>query len=277
MHTVMMVARKEFRDAVRNRWALAVMLLFAVLALAMAYFGATASGKLGFYSFDATIASLTTLAAFVVPLIALLIAYDTVVGERSSGTLPLLLSYPLSRSQLLTGKFVGYSSVLATTTVAGFGLSVALIQILTPEARSLVAWVDIGRFMASASLLGASFVGVACTLSVLTHDKARAAGLALLTWFVLVVLFDLLFLAVLVASGGNPVERAVYPYLLLLNPIDVFRLVNLTALGKGGGNGVFLGMTAAHAYRPWLPWAALAVWSVLPFIGALYAFRKQEV
>jgi len=131
--------------------------------------------------------------------------------------------------------------------------------------------------MASASLLGASFAGTACLISVLTRDKARAAGMALLTWFLLVVLFDLLLLAVLVVSGGNAVERAVYPYLLLLNPIDVFRLANLVSLGGAAGNDVFLAMTAAHAYHPALLYAALVAWAGAPFGLALLRFRKQEV
>ncbi|HKJ95044.1 MAG TPA: ABC transporter permease, partial [Gammaproteobacteria bacterium] len=64
MNSVLAVAGKEFRDDFRNRWAIAITLLFAVLALGIAYFGAATAGRVGFTSFDATIASLTTLAAF---------------------------------------------------------------------------------------------------------------------------------------------------------------------------------------------------------------------
>lgn len=277
MTNIFAVSRKEFRDSFRNRWVLAITLLFTVLALGLAYFGAAASGRVGFESFDSTIASLTTLAAFVIPLIGLLIAYDTVVGERDSGTLLLLLSYPLTRTELLTGKFIGHSGVLGIATVVGFGIAVALIQVMSPEARSLVAWEDIAGFMASAALLGASFAGMACLVSVLTRDKSRASGLALLIWFILVILFDLLLLAALVASGGDAIERAVYPYLLLLNPIDVFRLVNLVALGGGSGNAIFMGMTGGHVYSIPALYAVLLVWSVAPFAAALVAFRKQEV
>ena len=43
----------------------------------------------------ATVASLTSLATFLMPLIALLLAYDAIVGEEEGGTLLLLLTYPL--------------------------------------------------------------------------------------------------------------------------------------------------------------------------------------
>ncbi len=277
MDNIVAVACKEFRDGFRNRWMLATGCLFAVLALGIAYFGAVTSGRVGFTSLDVTIASLTTLAAFVIPLISLLIGYDTVVGERDSGTLSLLLSYPLSRTELIAGKFLGHSAVLAVAIVVGFGAAVAAIEIMSPGARTLDAWGDMAMFMLSASLLGTSFVGMACLISVLTRDKARAAALALLTWFSLVVLFDLVLLAVLVVSGGNATERAIYPYLLLLNPIDVFRLVNLIGLGGGGGNAVFMAMTAAHAYDPGVLYGALVAWTVAPFVVALRAFQRQEI
>lgn len=276
MDNILAIACKEFRDGFRNRWMLATGCIFAVLALGIAYFGAVTSGHVGLTSLDATIASLTTLAAFVIPLISLLIAYDTVVGERDSGTLSLLLSYPLSRVELIAGKFLGHSAVLAVAIIGGFGTAVAAIEIMTPGARTLAAWGNIATFVLSASLLGTSFIGMACLLSILTRDKARAAALALLTWFSLVVLFDLVLLAVLVISRGNPTERAIYPYLLLLNPIDLFRLINLIGLG-GGGNAIFMSMTAAHAYDWGVLYGALVAWTVAPFILALLAFQRQEI
>lgn len=277
MRSILAIARKEFHDGFRSRWTLAITALFAVLALGIAYFGAAAAGRLGFVSFNATLASLTTLAAFVIPLIGLLIAYDTIVGERESGTLALLLSYPLSRAELIAGKFIGHSAVLAVATAVGFGAAVVLIQLMTPAARTWSAWWHLGVFVGSASLLGASFAGMACLISALAREKARAAGLALLAWFVLVMLFDLALLALLVVSGGNAMERALYPYLLLANPIDAFRLVNLVALGDGAGNDVFMSMTAAHVYRPTLLVAAMLAWGFGPFLLALLAFRRQEL
>lgn len=277
MHNIVTVAIKEFRDDFRNRWTLAITAVFAALALGIAYFGAAASGQVGFTSFAATLASLTTLGAFVIPLIGLLIAYDTIVGEQESGTLLLLLSYPLSRAELAAGKFLGHTSALSAATVVGFGIAFAAFEIMMPEVRTVAAWASIGTFMLSAALLGASFIGFACLISSLTAEKARGAGLALLTWFTLVVLFDLLLLAVLVLSGGNQLERVAFPYLLLLNPIDVFRLINLLGLGGSGGNAFFMAMAAGHVYRIGVLYCALAAWVAVPCAAAIWAFRSREI
>ena len=81
MKAIITVAKKEFRDGLRNRWVLSICIIFAVLAMGLAYFGAAAAGKVGFTSLSSTIVSLASLAVFIIPLIALMIAYDSIVGE----------------------------------------------------------------------------------------------------------------------------------------------------------------------------------------------------
>src|SRR5690606_11021906 len=86
MSNVLIVAHKEFRDGLRNRWVLAISIMLGLLAIGIAYFGAAASGSVGFTSLPTTIVSLSSLAVFLIPLIALLLAYDAVVGEQHQGT-----------------------------------------------------------------------------------------------------------------------------------------------------------------------------------------------
>src|SRR5690554_8016479 len=121
MNPIWNIASKELSDGLRNRWLLAISLLFAVLAVGIAWLGAAAAGTVGFTSIPSTIASLSSLATFLMPLIALLLAYDAIVGEDEGGTLMLLLTYPLRRGQLLLGKFVGHGLILALATLIGFG------------------------------------------------------------------------------------------------------------------------------------------------------------
>ena len=127
MNQIWNIARKELSDGLRNRWLLAISLLFAMLAAGIAWLGAAASGQVGFTSIPATIASLSSLATFLMPLIALLLAYDAIVGEEEGGTLLLLLTYPLSRAQILLGKFIGHGLILGLATLIGFGCAALAI------------------------------------------------------------------------------------------------------------------------------------------------------
>jgi Cu-processing system permease protein len=45
---ILTVAAKEFRDRMRNRWVLAVALVFTVFSLVIAYFGGAQQGRWAF-------------------------------------------------------------------------------------------------------------------------------------------------------------------------------------------------------------------------------------
>ncbi|MDF3931115.1 ABC transporter permease [Pseudomonas citronellolis] len=257
MNPLWHIARKELADGLRNRWLLAISLLFALLAVAIAWFGAAASGSVGFTSIPATIVSLASLATFLVPLIALLLAYDAIVGEDEGGTLMLLLSYPLTSGQLLLGKFLGHGLVLALATLLGFGAAAAAIAALAEVQLPLLLWA-FGRFMLSSCLLGWAFLAMAYALSARATEKSGAAGLALGLWFCFVLAFDLALLAAL-ALGQGRLGADLLPWLLLLNPTDVYRLINLSGFAADAAIGVMdlgrdLPLPAAAL------WLALALW-----------------
>ena len=64
------IASREFRDRLRNRWVLAVALVFALFALAIAWFGMAQQGSVGYRGIDVTIVSLSSLVTYLVPLVA---------------------------------------------------------------------------------------------------------------------------------------------------------------------------------------------------------------
>jgi len=274
MKQIYTIARKEFSDGLRNRWLLAISLLFAVLAVGIAWLGAAASGQLGFTSIPATIASLASLATFLVPLIALLLAYDAIVGEDEGGTLMLLLTYPLSRGQLLLGKFVGHGLILALATLIGFGCAALAIAVLVADVDlGLLVWA-FTRFMLSSTLLGWVFLAMAYVLSSRVNEKSSAAGLALGLWFLFVLVFDLALLALLVLSQGkfNP---DLLPWLLLLNPTDVYRLINLSGF-EGSGNAVgVMALGGDLSLAGGLLWLCLLLWVVAPLLLAYGVFRRR--
>lgn len=273
MNPVWNIARKELSDGLRNRWLLAISLLFAVLAVGIAWLGAAASGQLGFTSVPATVASLASLATFLMPLIALLLAYDAIVGEDEGGTLTLLLTYPLGRGQILLGKFVGHGLILALATLIGFGCAMLAIAVLVEDIElSLLIWA-FGRFMLSSTLLGWVFLAMAYVLSSKVNEKSSAAGLALGVWFLFVLVFDLVLLALLVLSEGK-FSPEVLPWLLLLNPTDIYRLINLSGLDGGSTMGVLslgseLPLPAAGL------WLALLLWAGGLLLLAYAMFRRR--
>ncbi|PRB84239.1 ABC transporter permease [Pseudomonas sp. MYb185] len=273
MNQIWNIARKELSDGLRNRWLLAISLLFAALAVGIAWLGAAASGQLGFTSIPATIASLASLATFLMPLIALLLAYDAIVGEDEGGTLMLLMTYPIGRGQILLGKFVGHGLILALAVLIGFGCAAVAIGLLVDGVElNLLVWA-FGRFMLSSTLLGWAFLALAYLLSSLVSEKSSAAGLALGVWFLFVLVFDLVLLALLVFSEGkfNP---ELLPWLLLLNPTDIYRLINLSGFDGASTMGV-LSLGDDLPVQGLLLWLCLLAWAGLALALAYAAFRRR--
>lgn len=266
---IRVVAAKEFKDRLRNRWVLAAALVFAIFALVIAYFGAAQQGSVGLRSIDVTIASLVSLVIYLVPLIALILGFDAIVGERDRGSLDLLLSLPLTRLELILGKYLGLSLAFSLATLLGFGGAGAVLLVQLPGA-ALFHYLG---FLLSAMLLGMVFLALALLISTWAADRTRASGLAIATWFLFVLVFDLVLLGVLVATGGA-YGGEVFPYLLLLNPADVFRILNIFTLDEVrtlyGLSTLFPDFLA----NPFLLTGAMILWIVAPLSLAVWSFRR---
>ncbi len=265
---VQAVAAKEFRDRLRNRWVLAVAVVFTVFSLLITYFGSAAQGQIGPRSIELTIASLVSLVIYLIPLIALLLGFDAIVGERERGSLDLLLALPITRLELLLGKYLGLAGALTLSTVAGF----ALVALLLYQRFSWAGLYHYAGFVLSSVLLGLAFLSLAVLLSVLARDRTRASGLAIALWFALVLVFDLLLLGLLVATGGQ-FGGQVFAYLLLLNPADIFRILNVFSLDDVQRlYGLASILPPALSQVGWLASAMLA-WIVAPLALASWRFR----
>ncbi len=270
-HQVCVIATKEFRDRIRNRWVVAVAIIFALFALAIAYFGASQQGEVGFRSIDVTVASLVSLVIYLLPLIALILGYDAIVGERERGSLELMLSMPITRFEVLLGKYLGLSGALASSTVLGFGAG--LLPLAVQLSRSDLF--HYAGFVGSAILMGLAFLSMSMLVSVLAQDRVRASGVAIALWFFFVLIFDLLLMGALVASNGR-LGSGMFAALLMLNPADVFRLMNIFSSEQVQ---TMYGLATVMPERLTDPKVLLAImlgWIVVPFYLAHWRFTCKR-
>ena len=272
---VITLATQEIRIGLRNRWVLATTVLMATLALSLALLGSAPVGTVKADPLAVTVVSLASLTIFLVPLIALLLSFDAIVGEHERGTLMLLLSYPLARWQVVVGKSLGQMVILAVATLIGYGAAgVALGLQHGIAAGTWTAWL---AMMGTSILLGAAFIALGCLASTLVRERATAAGLAIGLWLFFVLIYDSALLGLLVADQGRTISQQLLHVLLLLNPADAYRLFNMT-----GSEAVALysGMAGPGDPATLPPGAfllALLVWIALPLAAAIAIFRKRAV
>jgi len=184
------VARKEFRDAGRSRslWALTALMVLSVAA-AVYVIGFVLSASQDGMTGAALVGGMAQQGNFfitsLVSVLGLMVAYASIVGERSSGSLKILLGLPYSRRDVVLGKFFGRAAVFAAATVAAF--VVGFLVLLT---YGLVAPLDYLFLVALTTALGVVYVSVGVALSATISTRSRAAAAAVGVFFFFKFLWD---------------------------------------------------------------------------------------
>ncbi len=230
LSAVLTVAAKEFKDCCRNKWLLTGSVLFALLTLAIVYGGAATGGELVFRPLQQVMNSLVSLTVFLLPLVVILISSEAFVGEKERGTLLLMLTYPISRTDWLAGKLIGQSCALLLILILGFAVLPVLdcAGFLGYGLADLLA--SLSELIGTAWILGVIFILLSFAVSLLVESKAQALAFLLLVWLLCVLLYDLgLLVFAIVAEQSFKAE--VLSLLVAANPASAFRLLNQVFLG----------------------------------------------
>jgi Cu-processing system permease protein len=273
MKAIRAIAKKEILDGIRNRWIVATTLLLAALALTLTFLGSAPTGSVGASPLAITMVSLSSLSILLLPLIALLLSYDAICGEFDRGTMLLLLSYPVSRLELVLGKFVGHVAILGFSTVIGYG-SAAIA--LSATGAELSGWQAFLSMIGSSVLLGSAFLALGYLVSASVADRGAAGGLAIGIWLLFVLIYDMALLGLLVVDQGKVISAPVLNGLLLMNPADAYRVLNLTGIGASSQFTGMAGLSQDAALPVAGLLAALLLWTVVPLgLTALVLRRRQ--
>jgi Cu-processing system permease protein len=268
VRTVAIIALKEMQEGLRNRWVLATTLLLGALALSLTFLGSAPTGNVGVGALDVVVVIL-------LPLIALLISHDAVVGEMERGTMILLLSYPVGRGQVILGKFCGHVLILAFATVVGYGAAAAALA-LTGVSVLAASWYAFGSMLGTSILLGAVFISIGYLISSLVRDRGTAAGLSVGVWLLMVLVFDMALLGLLVIDQGRIITASVLEGLLFLNPTDLYRLTNLTGFNVSQFSGM-AGLAGTNTTGIGALLVGLFAWIAAPLGLATMFFARREL
>lgn len=268
-----LVVRKDFSDFVRSKAFWSVSAVFFLLIVGDAYFYTSHSYNSG-TAVDVVL-NLLSAARALVPLVALLVGYRALAGERESGTLKLLLGLPHSRRDVLYGKLVARCAVLFLPLVASFTLAVVLI-VLQSGQFSLAPYV---LFAGATVLLGVVFVAIAVGLSG-TATTGRRAGVLAVGAFALFELFWGVIVN-LVAYFKTGTSMMTFPlpawayFVRRLSPTGAYEGLLRTSisptlrLASGGSPPVYL--------SPWVSLGVLLFWGTVPLVLGYWRFENADI
>lgn len=273
--TIGLFAGQELTLAVRSRWTAIFAIVFSLLALAVGGSGYILTGGLGMQDFARTAASLVQVVLLLVPLTALLMGVQSLTAER--GAVELLFAQPVARGTIVFGKLLGLFQALAAAQAIGFGAAglVIFAQAGAWGAGGLVLLV------AGSLALTAIFLGLAALIAAgNVGRRARALAIALVTWFVAVVLFDIAALGVASMLRSGHASRVLVAA-VLVNPVDAVRTGTLLGIegdaAFGAASLAFFRIAGGRGWAAALLLLSVVLWIVGPVALAVRRLRDADL
>jgi len=272
------VAGKDFRDAVRSPWVSRLTALYVVafpvyivFAFYLGWIPLPSATNLTNEASALFIIGFREVSVWIVPAIAIVMAYASITDERDSGSIKVLLSLPHSRRDLVLGKILGRSGVVVVPVAIGLlfgGL------FLYGSGRPVVL-MDYLFFSSMTLLLAIAFTTLAVGLSAFMGSNRRA----IFASFGVYVLFVFLWKPVLLATGFALVREVltvalgitltgkqvfdVENFVQLLNPVGAYKdLVGIQVLG----GGIVYSVYHAEGYGP-VPFYLTHNFSIIVMFG----------
>lgn len=231
-------------------------------------------GYSGMQSFTRTSASILNLVLYVVPLVSLTMGTLSFTGDK--GSMELLFSQPVSRTEVMLGKLLGNFASIALSTLIGFTLAGAIVATNTGAD-------GLGRyalFVVLSLFLALVFLSISVLISVASKRKSKAFGLSLFIWFFFVLFYDLLTIGGALLFKGASANTFLF-LSLFGSPVDMVRVASLIILENaaifGAAGAVLLRFLGGTATSVALLLAGLSVWILLPLWYSHRLLRRQDI
>ncbi len=248
-----------FLDLMRSRWTIVYLLFFMLTC-----------GGLLYLSGDSTkvVVSLMNVIILLVPLISMI--YGMMYMYQVRDYVEILLAQPISRKSIFGGYVLGLSAALSVSVSLGILIPLAIYdfsQIFTAH------WLMLTLI---AVLLTVIFSVLATWLVLVHENRLKGFGLGLFIWLFLAVIYDGVFLVLLIAFEGFPLENLALG-LTLANPVDMGRVLLIFQLDYSALMGYtgavfekFFGTTSGSL----IIGAAYVAWIGIPL---MFLLRKARI
>ena len=204
---------------------------------------------------------------FTVPLVSILFA--TIYLYNSSEFIELLLSQPIKRKKIWICLFLGLSFSMIAAFFVGAGIP---LLINSPDSVGIM-------MLLNGTLITIIFTALAFLSSILTRDKAKGIGIAIMTWLFFALIFDGLVLFLLFQLQDYPIENAMVG-MTALSPIDLARiqiLLHLDVSAMMGYTGAIFKDFFGTSTGLIVSFLLLSLWAIIPFIISLKKFNKKDL
>ena len=252
------IAKYAVYDIIRSKIILSYAIFLFIISISLFMLDEDASRSL---------ISIMSVVLIVVPLISII--FSTIFLYNSYEFIELLVAQPVKRNHILLADYLGVTVSLIMAFLVGVAIPVTIYATGPTGLYLVIIGIVLTLIFTSLAFLGA----------VMTRDKAKGIGIALLLWFFFSVIYDGLLIGFLFLFNDYPLEKPLL-FITMLNPIDLGRIsvmmkMDISALmGYTGavyrdflGNGMGMAVTLL----------LLTFWAAIPLIIAVRIFRRNNL
>ncbi|MDH5397607.1 MAG: ABC transporter permease [Cyclobacteriaceae bacterium] len=256
------ILKYSFFDLTRSWWNLVYFAFFLLVTFSLLYLSSDLSNAM---------ISLMNIITILIPLVGTL--FGVMHYYNSKEFTELLLAQPIKRKDIFLGQYLGLAVSLSAGFIVGLCVPFFMYGIFHSELFSQFIYL-----LATGILLTFTFSSISFLIALNNNNKMKGFALALVFWLFMAIVYDGLFLLLLVQFDEYPLEKFALG-VSLFNPIDLSRVIIMLKLDIAallGYTGAVFKLFFGSYTGVILSFSMLFVWSVAPILVTLKVASKKD-
>ena len=220
----------------------------------------------------------SSLLSFVVPLMAILVAYNAYGKDRASGVLESVLTRPVTRRGLSMSRYLA----IVLSIVIGVTVSVGVMAVISQALLGATIPLDFATYTVLALAVEvAAFTGIMMLVALFVKSTGGMIGIGVILWVVLDFLWGIFSTLAALLSGvqlGSGDYLALSIHSSFVNPAQFYSLVGeyLNGISLVSGGASIPISPATYGLTPLTLAIAAAFWVVAPLGSFLYLCTRRD-
>lgn len=239
-------------DLMRSRWSYFYLFFYLLLGFVLLFLN---------HDIGKAIITLMNVIIVLIPLISTI--FGVMYYYDSKEFTELLLALPIKRSSIFIGQYLGVALSLSMSLLLGLGIPFICYGLFESDIIfEFILLLGIGTFLTFI------FSALAYNIGLRNENKIKGFGLSILLWLFLAVIYDGIFLSILLVFGDYPLEN-ISLLGTILNPIDLSRILILLKLDISallGYTGAVFKKFFGSSSGSLISFVILLLWTLLPIL-----------
>ncbi len=256
------VFKYSFSDLIRSRWSYVYFIFYLLLSFVLLFLN---------NSLSKAIITLMNVIVVLTPMIGTI--FGAMYFYNSREFTELLLAQPIKRSAIFMGQYLGIAVSLSLSLLLGLTIPFIMYGLFL----SSDIW-DFSTLLLVGIFLTFIFVALSMNIALANSNKIKGFGYAILCWLFFAVVYDGIFLILLVTFQDYPLDK----FTLIgsfLNPIDLSRILILLKLDISallGYTGALFQKFFGSGLGSAVSLITLVLWLLIPVLTMLRQLRKKD-